>query len=187
MAKKPVSSLTQPLVGLVVAQGVLAILFGIAALFWPKATVGIIAVLFGLFVLIWGISLLIQSLINLGKVSLWWLELLFGVALLGVGVFLIRNPEVTLLWLVLIVGFTLVIRGLVDLVQAFFSKEPAVSGNKWLYAFSAAIGLVAGVVVLLYPTASGVAFVWILGLYAIIEGAVLIVLASRFQELIEEV
>ena len=187
MAKKPVTSFSQPLVGLVVSQGVLSILFGIAALFWPKATVSIIAVLFGLFVLIWGITLLIQSLMNLGKVSLWWLELIFGVALLGVGVFLIRNPEITLMWLVLIVGFTLVIRGLVDLVQAFFSKEPAVSDNKWLYAFSAALGLIAGIVVLLYPAASGVAFVWILGLYAVIQGAVLIVLASKFQALVEEV
>lgn len=187
MAKKPISSFTQPLVGLVVAQGVLSILFGIAALFWPQATVGIIAVLFGLFVLVWGITLLIQSLINIGKISLWWLELLFGVALLGVGVFLVRNPEVTLAWLILLIGFTLVIRGLVDLVQAFFSKEPAIMENKWLYGFSALIGLVAGVVVLVYPAASGIAFVWVLGLYAVIEGSVLIVLASKFQSFIEEV
>lgn len=186
MAKKPVSSLTGPLVGLVVSQGVLAILFGIAALFWPKATVGIIAVLFGLFVLVWGISLLIQSLINVGKISLWWLELVFGVALLGVGAYLLRNPEVTLLLLILMIGFTLVIRGLIDLVQAFFSKEPAVVENKWLYILSAALGLIAGVVVLVYPAASGIAFVWVLGLYAIIEGTVLIVLASRFQALIDE-
>lgn len=185
MSKKPLSSFTRPLVGLIVSQGVLAILFGIAALFWPQATVSIIAVLFGLFVLVWGISLLIQSLLNLGKISLWW-QADFGVALLGVGVYLVRNPEVTLMWLVLLIGFTLVIRGLVDIVQAFFSKEPAVVANKWLYAFSAAIGLVAGIVVLTYPAASGLAFVWVLGLYAVIEGVVLIVLASKFQELLED-
>lgn len=186
MSKKPLSSFTRPLVGLIVSQGVLAILFGIAALFWPQATVSIIAILFGLFVLVWGISLLIQSLLNLGKISLWWLELLFGVALLGVGVYLVRNPEVTLMWLVLLIGFTLVVRGLVDIVQAFFSNEPAVVANKWLYAFSAVLGLVAGIIVLTYPAASGLAFVWVLGLYAIVQGVVFIVLASKFQELIEE-
>lgn len=185
MAKKNVSELTRPLVGLVVAQGVLAILFGIAALFWPGATVTIFATLFGLFVLVWGISLLIQSLLGVGRVSLWWLELIFGVGVLALGVYLVRNPEVTLTWLILFVGFTFVIRGVVDLVQAFFSKEPAVTENKWFYVVSALLGLAAGVLVLIYPSASGLAFVWIVGLYAIIEGVVLIALANKFQNLVE--
>lgn len=186
MAKKNINSLTRPLVGLVVAQGVLAILFGIAALFWPGATVKVFATIFGLFVLVWGISLLIQSLISVGRVSLWWLELVFGVGTLALGVYLVRNPEVTLAWLVLFVGFTFVLRGIVDLVQAFFSKETAVVENKWFYVISALLGLAAGVLVLAYPTASGLAFVWVVGLYAIVEGVVLITLANKFQEFVEE-
>lgn len=186
MAKQSLSSLTQPLVGLVVAQGVLSILFGIAALFWPGATVKIFAALFGVFVLVWGISLLIQSLMGIGKVSLWWLELIFGVAILGLGVYLLRNPEVTLAWLILFVGFTFIVRGVVDIVQAFFSKEPAIIDNKWFYVISALLGVIAGVLILLYPATSGLAFVWVVGLYAIVQGVVFIVLANKFQALIEE-
>ena len=186
MARKKVSAYTRPLVGLVVMQGVLAILFGIAALFWPAATVTIIATLFGFFVLIWGISLLIQSLISIDKTGLWWLELIFGVALLGLGVYLVRNPDVTLSWLILFIGFTFIIRGVVDLVQAFFSDDMAVKENKWFYVISALLGLAAGVIVLLHPAASGLAFVWIIGLYAIVQGIVFIVLASKFQNLIED-
>lgn len=186
MAKKPSSNLSRPLVGLVVTQGVIAILFGIAALFWPQATVKIMAMLFGVFVLVWGITTLVQSLISIGKVSLWWLELIFGVLLLGLGVYLIRNPEVTLAWLILFVGFTFIIRGVIDLVQGFFSKEPQVLENKWLYVISAVISLIAGVLVLAHPVASGLAFVWVIGLYAIIQGIVAIVLANKFQELIDD-
>lgn len=185
MAKKSLSAVTRPLVGLVVVQGVLAILFGIAALFWPDATVKVFATLFGLFVLIWGIALLVQSLIGMGRVSLWWLELLFGVLVLGAGVYLVRNPDVTLAWLILIVGFTFVVRGIVDIIHAFFSREHAVSENKWLYVISALLGVAAGVVILAYPAAGTLAFIWVVGLYAIIEGVVLIVLASRFQELVD--
>lgn len=186
MAKKPLSNMSRPLVGLVVTQGVLAILFGIAALFWPGATVKIMAMLFGIFVLVWGISLLIQSLMSIGKVSLWWLETIFGVLLLGLGVYLVRNPETTLSFLILFIGFTFVLRGVIDMVQAFFSKEVSVQQNKWLYVISAVISLVAGVVVLAYPVASGLAFVWVVGLYAIIQGIVLVVLANKFQELVED-
>lgn len=185
MARQSVSSFTRPLVGLVVTQGVLAILFGIAALFWPGVTVAIFAMLFGIFVLVWGISLLIQSLMSVETVSLWWLELIFSVAVLGLGVFLVRNPDVTLRWLVLLIGFTFIIRGIVDLVQAFFSRERAVTDNRWFYAISALLGVVAGVIILAYPTAGGLAFVWVVGLYAIIYGAVLIVLANKFQQRID--
>lgn len=186
MAKQEVSSYTRPLVGLVVTQGVLAILFGIAALFWPGATASVIAVLFGMFVLVWGISLLIQGLISIGKVGLWWLELVFGVAVLGLGVYLVRNPDTTLAWLILFIGFTFVIRGVVDLVQAFFSDDVAVRENKLFYIISALLGLAAGVVVLLHPAAGGLAFLWVVGLYAIVQGVVLIVLASKFQALVED-
>ncbi len=186
MAKKPLSSMSRPLVGLVVTQGVLAILFGIAALFWPGATVKIMAMLFGIFVLVWGITVLVQSLMNIGKVSLWWLEVIFGVLLLGLGVYLVRNPAVTLSFLILFIGFTFVIRGVIDMVQAFFSKEPAVVDNKLLYVISSLVSLIAGVVVLAYPAASGLAFVWVVGLYAIVQGIVLIVLANKFQDFVEE-
>lgn len=185
MAKQSISSFTRPLVGLVVAQGVLAIVFGIAALFWPGVTVAIFATLFGIFVLVWGISLLIQSLMSVETVSLWWLELIFGIAVLGLGVFLVRNPDVTVRWLVLLIGFTFIIRGVVDLVQAFFSREHAVTENKWFYAISALLGVVAGIVILAYPDIGGLAFIWVVGLYAIVYGAVLLVLANKFQQRIE--
>ncbi len=186
MAEQEVSSYTRPLVGLVVTQGVLAILFGIAALFWPGATASIVATLFGMFVLIWGISLLVQSLIGIGKTGLWWLELVFGIAVLGLGVYLVRNPDTTLAWLILFIGFTFVIRGVVDLVQAFFSNDIAVRENKLFYIISALLGLAAGVVVLLHPAAGGLAFLWVVGLYAIVQGVVLIVLANKFQALVED-
>ena len=131
MVKKQ-NELSDSVVGLIVAQGVMAILFGIAALFWPDTTVRVFAVLFGAFVLVWGITLLIQSLFNMSKKNLWWLELIFGVLALGLGVFLVRNPTVTLAWLILMIGFTFIVRGIVDVIQAFFSKDEAVKGNRWI-------------------------------------------------------
>ncbi len=184
MAKKQ-DSLSDSVVGLIVTQGVIGILFGIAALFWPDTTVRVFAVLFGAFVLVWGIALLIQSLFNMSKWHLWWLELIFGILILGLGVFLVRNPGVTLAWLILMVGFTFIVRGIVDVIEAFFSKDEAVKNSRWIYVFSALVSVIAGVVVLLHPVASGLAFIWIVGLYAIIEGVILIVLAKRFRELSE--
>lgn len=184
MVKKQ-DNLSGPIIGLVVAQGVIGILFGLAALFWPETTVRVFAVLFGAFVLVWGIAVLIQSLFNMSKWHLWWLELIFGVLILGLGVFLVRNPEVTLAWLILMVSFTFITRGIVDVIEAFFSKDEAVKSSRWIYVLSGLVSFVAGVIVLLHPVATGLAFIWIVGLYAIIEGVILIVLAKRFREIVE--
>lgn len=186
MTKKQNSAPEGSLVGLVVAQGVALVLFGLAALFWPGVTVSVFAVLFGAFVLVWGITLLIQSLFNISKWHLWWLELIFGILILGLGVFLVRNPEVTLAWLILLIGFTFIVRGVVDVIEAFFSKDAIIKDSRWIYVVSSIISLLAGVIVLTYPAASGLAFVWVVGLYAIIEGIILVVLANKFRESIEE-
>ena len=185
MVKKQ-NELSDSVVGLIVAQGVMAILFGIAALFWPDTTVRVFAVLFGAFVLVWGITLLIKGLFNMPKRHLWWLELIFGVLILGLGVFLVRNPGVTLAWLILMVGFTFIARGIVDVIEAFFSKDKAVKNSRWVYLLSGLVSFVAGIIVLLHPVTSGLAFIWVVGLYTIIEGVILIVLAKKFRDLSEE-
>lgn len=186
MVKKQNNTPSEQLVGLIVAQGVISVLFGMAALFWPDVTVRVFAVLFGAFVLVWGITLLIQSLFNISRWHLWWLELIFGILILGLGVFLVRDPGVTLAWLILLIGFTFIVRGVVDSIEAFFSKDESVKNSRWLYVISALVSLLAGVVTLMHPVASGLAFIWVVGLYAIIEGVIMVVLANRFRELIEE-
>ena len=54
MAKNELTVVEKQLWGLGIAQGVLAILFGIVALFWLGLTVALLIVFFGVFVLVWG-------------------------------------------------------------------------------------------------------------------------------------
>ena len=53
--------------GLLVAEGVLAILFGIAALFWPSLTAVLLTSLFGIFIIMTGAIELVRSLLNMGR------------------------------------------------------------------------------------------------------------------------
>jgi len=164
---------------LVIGEGVLAVLFGIALLFWPSASLALLIFLFGIFVLVWGISNLIRSILAMGKVSTWWIELIFSLLTLGLGVYLLRNPEVTFGAFMILIGFTFIVRGLIDLVVAFFGKDEEVKNARALHVIGGIIGVVAGIIVLSQPVASGVAFVWIVGLYAVLEGVLLITIALR--------
>ncbi len=158
-------------------QGVMVALFGVAALFWPGLTAKVFISLFGLFVLIWGLIGLVHSFLNLRRTKFWWIEMIFSVLVIGLGIFLLRNPEVTGEIIVLLVGLTLIIRGVVDMITGIFAKESAIRRNRVFYILLGLLGAVAGIIVVSYPVASGIAFVWVFGLYLLLYGILDIALA----------
>ena len=95
--------------------------------------------------------------------------------------YLLRNPGTTAVVIILLVGFTLIVRGIVDIISGLFSKEEAVVDNRWLYAALGALGIILGAIVLTYPAATGLVFIWALGLYAVLFGAFNIGLAFRLR------
>ena len=181
MASREESQLSAQLWGLAVTEGVLAILAGIALLFWPAASAVILVTLFGLFVLIWGIVELVQSLLGLGRRQGWWVQLILSVLLLGLGVFLLRNLGISLAIFILLIGYTFIIRGLFDILTGLFSKHESVVQNKGLLIVIGVIGIAAGIVTLVQPVASGLAFIWVAGVYALIFGVFTIVFAMKNQ------
>ena len=181
MASKEERQLSKQLWGLLVAEGVVAILAGLALLLWPGASLVILIVLFGVFVLIWGIVELVKSLLSMGKVGTWWLSLIFSLLVIGLGVFLLRNVDITIAVFILLIGFTFVARGLMDILIGFFGKEKEVRENRMLFFIMGIIGVVAGIVVFSQPVASGLVFIWVVGLYAILQGALTLAYALKTQ------
>lgn len=156
-------------------QGVAAIFFGIVAIFWPGLTLATLVYLFSAFILAWGIVEVINGLLSVRRRDTWWLTLVFGVAGLSVGTYLVRHPGVSFTALILILGLVLIGRGLLDLMAAFI--EPRGSSRRALMLIIGVVALIAGIILLFQPEAGGVAFVWILGLYALVFGSLITALA----------
>lgn len=166
-----------------VVGGILTMLFGIAALFWPGITLVTFVYLFSAYVLVWGVVSVVQGFVGMTKAErLWWLSLLFGFFAIGVGVYLVRHPFVSFATLILLTGFTFIIRGVVDIVVGIFSDGQS-AGGKLLAIIAGVLGVLAGVLLLMQPVSAGVAFVWVIGLYALLFGPLLTALAidSRNQ------
>lgn len=181
MAKQlELSPLEKQLWGLAIAQGVLAILFGILALFWPGLTVALLIVFFGVFILIWGIVGIITSLSGIGKDKFWWLELIFSLLALGLSVYVLRNPVETAAIFVFFIGLTFLVRGVVDILEGLFDGTRA-GGDRVFHVIVGVIGIIAGIVTLTYPVSAGVAVVWVIGLYAVLYGALSIAFAFKAQ------
>lgn len=161
-----------------VVAGVVTILFGIAALFWPGLTLVTFIYLFSAYVLVWGVVSLIKSFTRLDSLTgTWWLSFLFGILAIGVGIYLVRHPGTSFATLILLTGFTFIIRGIFDVLDGLFGGRTG--GGKAMAVIAGVIGVVAGVFVLMQPVSGGIAYVWILGLYALIFGPLLIAMSME--------
>jgi uncharacterized membrane protein HdeD (DUF308 family) len=167
------------LYGISVAEGVVALLFGIAAVFWPGLTIVTLLYLFAAFILVSGVINLVRGIFTVGQgAGAWFLRVLLAVLQIGIGVYLLRHPHVTFATLILLIGFGLIFRGVFEIVSAFMDDLTA--GARTILIIAGALALLAGIIVLFQPVAGGVAFVWVLGLYALIMGPMII--ASALSE-----
>lgn len=152
-------------------RGILAILFGIACVFWPGITLIIFVYLFGIYILVAGLVAVFQGIVSIGHRKMWILTLILGVLGIGVGVFLLRNPEVSFAVLILLVAFSFIVYGLLEAIGTLAEGHVSAT-SKMLTVITGVLGILVGIVMLFQPAASGVAFVWIVGLFALISGPI---------------
>ncbi len=185
MAKYGLSSIAKQLWGLGIGFGVVSILFGILALFWPGLTVALLVILFSIFILIWGVIGIIVSISSTSTDKFWWLELIFSILAIGLAVYLLRNPVVAALIWIFSIGLTFLVRGVVDILEGLFDGNRT-RGERVLAFILGALGIVAGIITLLYPISAGLAVVWIIGLYALLYGSLLIAFSFRAKAELEK-
>lgn len=164
-------------------RGVVAILFGLVALFWPGLTLVTLVYVFSAFLLVSGLIGMIMSIVTMRSNKYWFMDMLLSFLELGIGVFLVRNLKVSLATFILLVGISFVVRGVVEVVRAFV--DSAAQGSRILLGLGGLVSLIAGLVVLRQPVAGGIAFVWVIGLYALISGPLMIALASEARRELE--
>ncbi len=178
------SQISKDMWSVLALRGIVAILFGLTAVFWPALTLVTLVYLISAFLLASGVVGLVVGLINIGNGKISFLSrvltILVSVAEIGAGVFLLRNPGVLFATFVLVVGLVLIARGIVDVFSAIFEEEAATI--RTILAITGVLSVIVGAVVLMQPAAAGVAFVWVLGLYALITGPMLIALAYDIKK-----
>ncbi len=162
-----------------VLSGVLAIVFGFVALLWPALTASTLVFLVALFTIIGGVIALVHALANIGKDPLWWLSVLMALVSLGIGVFLLKNPLVTAALLVILLAILIFIQALYDLVIASYANKDE---GRWMWIITGILGLIVAVTIMVWPVPAALAFVWVLGLYALVHGVVNIAYAFQIRK-----
>jgi len=105
--------------------------------------------------------------------SLWWLVVLFGVAVLGVGVFFVASPHETLSTFTVIAGILLLVDGVLAILASIFGRGE----GRGLLAMIGVLSAIAGLVLIKKPFETLVVFVLIFGVWLIAAGVVRLVVA----------
>jgi uncharacterized membrane protein HdeD (DUF308 family) len=174
MEAQPRTDTTQRVVGAgrqwewVLAFGIVTIAAGILALVWPGRTIVAVAVLFGIQLIAAGVFRFAAALATdeaSGGTRV--LFALLGVLSFIVGLYAVRNVQVTVAALALVLGIFWVVNGAIEVFAALAYRD--VPRRGWAVAMGA-LSVVAGVVVLAYPGISLVTLAVVLGFWLVALG-----------------
>jgi uncharacterized membrane protein HdeD (DUF308 family) len=105
--------------------------------------------------------------------GLWWLVMLFGLAVLCVGAFFVISPHETLSTFTVIAGIFLLVDGVIAILGSIFGR----SEGRGLLATIGVLSVIAGLVLIKKPFDTLVVFVLIIGVWFIVAGVVRFVAA----------
>jgi len=155
------------------ARGIVAILFGLAALFLPRLTLLILVYIFGAFALVEGIIAIYHAFQERSTRPNWWVLLLEGITGVILGILAFIWPGITSLVLLFLIAAWALITGIIELVAAF------TTGIGWVLALAGALSILLGIVLFARPVAGVLSLVWLIGIYAIVWGILLIIRAFQ--------
>lgn len=170
-----------------VLSGVLSVIFGFVAIIWPGITVAVLALLLAVYIGVNGVVDIVNGIRKFGAGFLAAaLTLLLGLLQLGVSVFLLRNAGsgLAIATLVLLIALTFIVRGVVGIVVAF--SDPDYRATRWLNVVMGGLSILAGLVVVWYPGAATLAWVWVVGFFALVSGALQIGLGFTAKDHLEK-
>jgi len=161
-------------------RGILGILFGVAALMLPVLSLAVLLGLFTAYALLCGIASIVGALRHHKTNDDWWLPFTFGVVAVGAGIIALFYPALTLLVLILLIGANALVGGVLDFAMAIRLRKTI--RNEWLLILNAAVSMLFGVFVFLMPGVGALVIAWMIGIYTLLSGCLLLMLAFRLRQ-----
>ena len=162
--------------GLVVVMGALSIILGVLAVVYPGATILTVGIFFAAWLFVSGIFSLVGSFTRDGDTGSRVLTAIIGVLSIIVGFALLRTPFQSVEVFIFVLGIFWLVQGVMTFVAAFSDKQ----GRNWRL-FSGILGIIAGVIILVYPISSAVTLALIGGIWLVILGITQVIAGFRLR------
>lgn len=164
---------------LLALRGLVAVIFGVLAFAWPRATVLTLVYLFGAYAFLNGfLAFVVASMAPKGHTRFGSL-VVQGLISIAAGIIAFFTPGITALAFVILIGTWAIISGFVEIVAAIRLRK--VIEDEWLMAAAGIASLIFGGLLLIQPGVGALVLVWWIGGFAIVFGGLLMALAFRVR------
>jgi uncharacterized membrane protein HdeD (DUF308 family) len=163
---------------LIVVRGVLAIVFGLVAIFLPGATMLSLVLVYAGYTLAHGIAGIAAGVRSASHHHRWGWFILEGVANIGAAAIALFWPGLTLLIFVVVVGVWAAASGVFMIIASF--RLHATHGRVWL-AIGGIVSVLYGALLLIAPMLGILVVVWWLGAYALAFGVSLLIVGIKLR------
>jgi uncharacterized membrane protein HdeD (DUF308 family) len=161
---------------LILARGAAAIVFGIICFVWPAISLLALVLLWGAYALVDGVGAIIW-----GLRSRWWSMVAVGAVSVVAGLIAFFWPGITALALLYLIAAWAIVRGGTEIAAAIRLRHWI--ENEWLLGLAGVASIVFGALVALYPGAGALSVVWLIGVFAVVFGALAVAVALRLRSL----
>ncbi len=162
-------------------RGIFGIMFGIVALAFPGITLAVLVILVGAYAAADGVLALFSAVGGDGKDRLWYV--LEGIIGIGAGILIFSFPGISERALIFLIALWAILTGILEIIAGF--ELPL--ARDWLLALAGFASVVFGVLVFANPGSGALAIVWLIGIYAILFGIVLLVFGFRLHGMAKQV
>lgn len=162
----------------VALRGVAGIVFGLIALLLPGITMLSLVIVFAAYMLVDGIFAIVSAVRAARRHERWGLLTLEGILNLATAAVVVLWPGLTVLAFVLIVAAWAIVTGGILFAAAF---RLDIQHGRWWLALGGLASVVLGVLMIVAPVAGAIVLTWWIGAYALVFGAVLLILAFKLR------
>jgi uncharacterized membrane protein HdeD (DUF308 family) len=156
---------------------ILTIIFGLLLFFMPGLSIAVFVMLFGFYAIAVGILLVLQAVTV--KDGNWWARLLGAIVAFAAGAAVFFWPGISALSLLYVIAFFFIFTGILQVISSIALSR--VFSGEWLYFISGILSVIVGVLLVLKPQTGAIALAQTIGIFAIVYGVLIGVLAFNLR------
>ena len=165
---------------LVLLRGLAAIVFGILAWAWPGVTLITLVLFWGAYALVDGVAALVGGWQTKDSGKPMWQIVLVGIVGIAAGIFTFVQPGVTAVALLILIAAWAIVNGVFEIAAAIRLRKEI--ENEWLLILSGVLSIAFGIFMIVNPGAGAMAVLWLIGVFAIAYGALLVMLSFKLKK-----
>ena len=150
------------------------------ALFAPGTALLALVFVFGAYAILDGVTALAVGIRHRKDDPHWVWHVVQGVVSVLAGVIAFAWPGVTVLAILFVIAFWSIVGGIAEVVESFMMRKRGSEGWGWMLA-AGIVSVLFGIVLLASPNAALITLLWLVGVYAIVFGVIIVVWAVRLR------